>query len=332
MFVCVVFLLFMKLCFCAALGRKRRRSLGDVDYETGDARKSATTRPMCGICAKIVSMTATTCSGRDCVAPLWYVMPQLHRALGTLTACFFSFSLVVVTQLNVRWQGPEMQVLHALGLDEHRRVGDNFNFIKPQASDERHVDVNRRQAIVATNNALYDHGPVVYVARGRSSLSYTVSLNLDSLSGSNGISAASLTPADRADVTQRCSCARNERRRSSQSPQKPSVASPSSTRCPRRSGRRRSTTMSWLSKRVRFGRCRPTSPGSASPRALVGMIDCNWLTCCTYICNNLPDLLRRRELHVPLIFAAIRAVASDSRLGRREQHSLLVIGMRVVSF
>ena len=83
MFVCVVFLLFMKLCFCAAPGRKRRRSLGDVDYETGDARKSATTRPMCGICAKIVSMTAATCTGRDCVAPLWYVMPQPHRALGT---------------------------------------------------------------------------------------------------------------------------------------------------------------------------------------------------------------------------------------------------------
>ena len=91
MFVCVIFLLFMKLCFCAALGRKRRRSLGDVDYETGDARKSATTRPMCGICAKIVSMTAATCSGRDCVAPLWYVMPQPHWARADSAFFFFFF-------------------------------------------------------------------------------------------------------------------------------------------------------------------------------------------------------------------------------------------------
>lgn len=87
-----------------------------------------------------------------------------------------------------------------------------------------------------------------------------------------------------------------------------------------------------LAVEARTFRAIPTNAAWFRVAARIGGHERLQLADLLYICNNLPDLLRRLELHVPHIFAVIRAVASDSRPGRREEHDLMVIGMRVVSF
>ena len=157
-------------------------------------------------------------------------------------------------------------------------------------------------------------------------------MNLDSLSGSNGISATSLTQAEQTSrraallraTTPAIAVAAEAERRIAAFNALPTV--PTSPYIDVQ------LYLEMLATQSRRFRELPTNSAWFRVAARVDGHERLSLADLLYICNNLPDLLRRLELHVPHIFAAIRAIVNDSRSGRRDEHGLMVIGMRVASF